>query len=416
MGSNKEVIIIGGGVIGFACAHYLLDSGARVRIIERDLTGTGASHGNCGLLCFSDVIPLCSPGTISHEIARTLKRTSPLYIKPSLDIRQLKWLLKFALKCNVRHKVKAAGEKYEILKYSIGLFETLMSLNTLTCDFEKKGMLTVFKDRQNFENYENTTAFLNTYHMGAKRIEKKDLHALEPALREDVAGGWLNENDWHLRPDMLMASWRKHLVAKGLIIEEHCSLREFDISGKTVTGVNTVKGRFSADAFVMATGAWAPLTAKQLNLDLPVLPGKGYSITMEKPGICPSHPCVLYEKNMVATPWKSGYRLGGTMEFSGYNDYLNPARLSRLVEGAGVFLKEPLGDPVIEEWTGLRPMTFDDMPIIDRAPSHENLFIATGHGMLGLTLATGTGKIVCDMIYDQKPEINVKPFGIDRFR
>ena len=119
---------------------------------------------------------------------------------------------------------------------------------------------------------------------------------------------------------------------------------------------------------------------------------------------------------MVATPWKSGYRLGGTMEFSGYDDKLNPKRISKLISGATAFLREPLGHPVIEEWTSFRPMTYDDLPIIDKAPSWENLIIATGHGMLGITLATGTGKLVCDMVYGKTPEINVTPFGISRFR
>ncbi len=118
---------------------------------------------------------------------------------------------------------------------------------------------------------------------------------------------------------------------------------------------------------------------------------------------------------MVVTPWKSGYRMGGTMEFSGYNDDLNPKRLSRLVTGAKEYLKEPMGHPVVEEWAGLRPMTYDDLPIIDRAPGHENLVVATGHGMLGLTLATGTGQIVSDLIYDREPQIDIKPFGMARF-
>ena len=201
---------------------------------------------------------------------------------------------------------------------------------------------------------------------------------LEPAFKNDIAGAWHHENDWHLRPDMLMTSWRKHLSQKGVIMEEHCSLLGFDVNGNTITGVNTIKGSFKADAFVLATGAWAPQTLQQLKLDLPVQPGKGYSITMERPSICPSYSCYLHEKNVAVTPWKSGYRLGGTMEFSGFDDTLNPKRLSKLISGASAYLKEPVGQPVIEQWTSLRPMTYDDLPIIDKAPSQENLIIATG--------------------------------------
>ena len=416
MGSNKEVIIIGGGVIGLACAHYLIDKGANVRIIEKGKIGEGASHGNCGLLYFSDVIPLCSPGAVTNEIVRTLKGTSPLYIKPTLDIKRLIWLLKFASKCNADHMAKAAKEKYEILNYSISLLDTLLALDQMDCDFEKKGILSVFKDQKNFENHESINAFLKKYNMGGRRIDKKELRKLEPSLKDDIAGAWLNKADWHLKPDMLMSCWRKHLSQKGLIIEEHCNVLKFETRGNKIVGLDTVKGRFKADEFILATGAWAPRTLRQLNLDLPVQPGKGYSITMERPDICPTYPCSLYEKSMVATPWQSGYRLGGTMEFSGYSDHLNPKRLSKLISGATVYFKEPVGHTIIEEWTSLRPMTYDDLPIIDHAPSHENLIITTGHGMLGLTLATGTGKIVADMVYGKTPEVNIKPFGISRFR
>lgn len=415
MESKKEVVIIGGGVIGLACAHYLLEKGAGVRIIEKDRIGYGASHGNCGLLYFSDIITLCSPGTVTQEILKTLRGVSPLYIKPSLDIQRIVWLMKFASKCNSQHMIQAAKAKYEILNYSMGLFETLLAVEGMECDFENKGILTVFRDPKKFEGYTATNNFLKTFNLGYKRLERDQVLAMEPALTTDIVGAWHHETDWHLRPELLMASWRKYLAQKGLIIEENCAMLDFEIQGKTVTSVSTVQGRFKADAFILATGAWAPHTAKQLNLHLPVQPGKGYSITMERPGICPKIPCTLYEKSMVVTPWKSAYRLGGTMEFSGYSTLLNPKRLGKLLEGAALYMREPKGFPVIEEWTSLRPMTYDDMPIIDQAPDQENLIIATGHGMLGLTLATGTGKAVCDMVYGKRPEIDLRPFGLDRF-
>ncbi len=415
MESNKNVIIIGGGVIGLACAHYLIEKGASVRIIEKDGIGDGASHGNCGLLYFSDVIPLCSPGAVTHEIHRTLCGTSPLYIKPTLDTKRLSWLLKFAAKCRSRPMHQAAKDKYEILAYSTDLFEQLLDLETLGCDFEKKGILTVFKNEKNLDKFTETNNFLRTYNLGYTRLEKNQVLEMEPSLAPSIAGAWHSTFDWHLRPELLMASWRKHLVQKGLIIEEHSKMLDFEISGSTITHVNTVKGKFAADAFIMATGAWAPRTAKQLGLNLPVQPGKGYSITMERPEVCPEFPCVLYEKNMVVTPWTSGYRLGGTMEFSGYSTTLNYKRLSKLINGATQYMRDPTGTPVIEEWAGLRPMTYDDMPIIDQSPTQNNLVIATGHGMLGLTLATGTGKIVTDMVYNQTPEINIHPFRISRF-
>lgn len=419
MEPNKEVIIIGGGVIGLATAHYLMENGIRVRLIEKDKVGDGASHGNCGLLYFTDLIPLCAPGAVSHEITRTLLGTSPLYIKPGLNFNLYYWLMKFAMKCTPGHRTQSAKDKLEILNYSENLFQDLLTDKNLTCDLEKKGYLTVFKNQKNFDGYHRTNEFLNKFGLGYKPLNKEELHSLEPALSNGVAGAWFNETDWHLRPDRLMATWHSLLVKKGLIIEENCEVLDFNIQNNSIKSINTSRGEFAADVFVLATGAWSPKLASQLNFNLPVQPGKGYSITLERPEICPERPCVLYEKNMVVTPWESGLRLGGTMEFSGYGTQLNPNRLKKLVDGAKGYIKpsngHALGHRVVEEWTSLRPMTYDDMPIIDRSPNQDNLFVGTGHGMLGLTLASGTGKILSDMVCGSTPEVDVKPYAISRF-
>ncbi|MCP4671936.1 MAG: FAD-dependent oxidoreductase, partial [Desulfobacula sp.] len=155
--------------------------------------------------------------------------------------------------------------------------------------------------------------------------------------------------------------------------------------------------------------------SRQLKLNIPVQPGKGYSITMEKPDFSPEIPCMLYEKNMVVTPWENGLRLGGTMEFSGFDESLNQKRLSKLIQGAKEYLNIKINNSTMEQWSGFRPMTQDDLPIIDRSCLHDNLFVATGHGMLGVTMATGTGKAICDMIYGKKSQIDLSPFSLKRF-
>lgn len=414
MGS-RDVIIIGGGVIGLACAHYLIESGARVRVIDRGLVGEGASHGNCGLLYFSDVIPLCAPGAVSKELIRTIKGTSPLYVKPEPALDKYIWLLKFAMKCRPAHMAAAARAKYEILTYSMELFKSLFASSPLACDFEDIGILSVFKEKKNFEAHARTQAFLKDFGLEAERIDKERLQQLEPALLDDLAGAWLNRADWHLRPELLMAAWHTHLAKKGVIFHEQCEVEDIITQNSRVDRVVTGQGEFQAEEVVLAAGAWTPLVTEKLGINLPVAPGKGYSITMARPGLCPSRPCMLYEKNMVVTPWKSAYRLGGTMEFSGYSRSLNRQRMDKLISGARAYLKRPLGHPMIEEWTSLRPMTYDDMPVIDRVGQVKNLIVATGHGMLGLTLCTGTGKAVCDMVLGRQPRIDMAPYSINRF-
>ena len=415
MKTPEKVIIIGGGIIGLSCAHYLMKKGAQVVILEEKQVGTGASHGNCGLLYFTDLIPLCSPGTVTQELIKTLKRTSPLHIKPRPDVGLMSWLFKFAAHCRPSHMSRAARDKTKILAYSSDLFDRLMADEHLSCDQVHNGVLVVFKDEKNLASYQKTNAFLNRFGIAYTRLNRAETLEREPALRQDIAGAWHNPDDWHLRPEHLVRAWRDNLIDKGLSIEENCPVKGFRLIAGSIAGLETPRGVVKGQAYVLATGAWAPLTVRQLGLNLPVQPGKGYSITMPRPSICPAHPCVLYEKKMVVTPWKSGCRLGGTMEFSGYNTQLTPKRLGKLVQGANAYLRTPLGRPPHEEWTGLRPMTFDDMPIIDRAPGRDNLFIATGHGMLGLTLATGTGRIIADMVYGKTPQIDITPYALSRF-
>lgn len=415
MNDNNDIIIIGGGIIGIACAHYLLDKGQRVRIIEQDQIGSGASHGNCGLLHFSGVIPLCTPGVVSHEILRTLKGSSPLYIQPRVDLGLWQWLINFARACNPTRMNTAAKAKDSILKYSAALFDTLLSEDGMDCDFEKNGLLLLFKDKKYFDKYEKTNAFLKTFGFDAKRLDQKQTKTFEPAVSSDVIGSYFNSHDWHLRPEHLLETWTKRLIEKGLIIERKCKANALNIENGRIKSVSTVKGTYRADQFVLTTGTWVPEIQKSLGLKIPVQPGKGYSITMMRPQKAPQRPCLLYERNMVATPWNSGYRLGGTMEFSGFDAQLNEKRLGRLIKGANEYLETSTAETVIERWTGLRPMTHDDLPIIGRPAGLDNLTMATGHGMLGLTMATGTGKIITDLILKNKCEIDISAFSPERF-
>lgn len=415
MDHNKEVIIIGGGVIGLACAHYLIEQNKSVCIIEQDTIGSGASHGNCGLLHFSGVIPLCSPGVVTHEMTRTLRGQSPLYIKPRLDLPLMQWLIKFATSCSQNKMRSSASAKNEILRYSLSLFDSLFSDIDMDCDFEKKGLLSLFIDPVYFKKYANTSHFLDQYGFGAKSLTADATRSLEPAINDAVVGSWLNQNDWHLRPDRFIRAWKQTLVDKGLQIEEQCEMIDIEIAQNKISQILTNKGSFSADTYVLSTGAWAPKIQDQLKFKIPVQPGKGYSITMETPERAPAVPCIFYERNMVATPWGSGFRLGGTMEFSGFNNVLNSKRLAKLVSGAKEYLNSDINRPVIEEWSGLRPMTFDDLPIIGMAPGIGNLVLATGHGMLGITMSTGTGKAVSDLIVSGKTDIDLAPFSTERF-
>lgn len=412
---NHEILVVGGGVIGIACAYYLARAGRQVCLIDQDRIGAGASHGNCGLVFSSHLVPLCVPGVVRKEMKRVLGHRSPLYIKPTLDITRLLWFIRFASKCTHQHVAYCLSARDSILRSSVHLYNQLFELEALEADYEKKGVLMVYKTEQEMSRYEATNRLLEPFGLQAQPVIGDDLRNLEPALRNDVYGAWYHRDDSHLRPDKLLDSWKQLVLQSGVSVVENCRLAGFHVNHGRIESAQTSRGEFTAEHYVLAAGAWSAQIGKELKLSLPVQPGKGYSITMARPEICPQIPCYLHERSVVATPWGSGYRLGGTMEFSGLNEKIVSIRLQNLKTAAREYLLDPIGNPVLEEWAGLRPMTYDDLPLIGRGSRLGNLFLATGHGMLGIAMAPGTGKLVAELITGAQPHIDPSPFAIQRF-
>lgn len=413
--SHSDVLILGGGVIGMACAYYLALDGVKVRIIERDQVGAGASSGNCGLMFTSDLVPLCAPGAVSSELMRMLAGKSPLYIKPELDIHKIVWLLKFAARCQKKYLQHSMIAKEAILRYSARLYDELFSNTQIDAEYEKRGSLMVCRTKEGMEQYAGTSDLLKPYGFEATPYRGQALAALEPALKEDLYGAWHHPGDAHLKPQKLMTDWQYQLQQLGVIFEEDCPVDHLPGNSRNTGRIVTPKGEFTADNTIVCLGAWSPKLADRLGDHIPVLPGKGYTLTMKQPALSPKIPCYMVEPNVVATPWRKDYRLGGTMEFSGYSTALNRKRIDRIKSAAGQFLKTPVGIPLLEERSDLRPMTYDDLPIIGRVSNLDNCYIATGHGMLGITMATGTGKVMADLVQGKKPQIDIKPFSPQRF-
>jgi D-amino-acid dehydrogenase len=383
-----------------------------VRLIEQDRTGAGASHGNCGLIVVSYLLPLCMPGVVQKEIPRLLRRSSPVYVKPALDVGLLQWLLRFAGRCREAPMRRAMQARRALLESSDLLFQELFRDHRLEAEHERRGVLIVCRTEKAMRAYEAKNEVLRPFGHAAEPLAGRALQATEPALREDICGAWHHRTDSHLRPERLLQSWKQALIRAGVRIEEHCRLERFAAAGGRITAALTNCGAFTGCEVVLAAGAWSAPLARLLKLKLPLQPGKGYSITMTRPAVCPRIPCSFSERRVVATPWPSGYRLGGTMEFSGFATSPDPRRFDALTSAAADYLRQPAGHAVVEAWTGLRPMTPDDLPLIGAAPGVRNLWIATGHGMLGVTTAPATGKLVQEMICGQAPHIDPAPFRV----
>jgi D-amino-acid dehydrogenase len=412
----ERVVVVGGGVIGLACAYYLLRAGCRVTLLDRGPIGGACSHGNCGLVCPSHVLPLAEPGVVGKALRALFQPNSPLTIRPRLDWRLWSWLWNFARRANEPDMLAAARGCQALLESSLALYKELFALEGLDCEFETRGLLFAFRTPQGFAEYAHTERLLATrFALPARRIEGQELVEFEPALRPGLAGGYYYERDAHLRPDRLMSAWRQAFERRGGEVLERREFLGFRAAGQRAEAVQTDRGELEADACVVATGAWTPLLARQLGVWLPIEPGKGYSLTMPRPALCPRMPLLLMEDRVAVTPFRSGYRLGSTMEFAGYDDSLRPERLELLRRGAARFLREPYCEPVEEAWYGWRPMTYDGLPVIDRSPRLANVLLAAGHNMLGLSMAPATGRLVAALVTGEEVGIDPAPYRAARF-
>ncbi|MGA8277728.1 MAG: FAD-dependent oxidoreductase [Rhodanobacteraceae bacterium] len=415
MSRQTDVLVLGGGVIGLVCAHYLLASGRGVTVLDQGSVGSGASHGNCGTLTPSHAPPLAMPGVFANALTCMFKADAPLRIRPRLDPALLRWLWCFARHCNWPDFQRATLARFPLLAHSRTLIEQLIRDEQLDCEFEPTGTLYVFRDARAFERSRWLPQILGEIDLPIESLDSAGALALEPTLKEEIVGGYFNPRDAHLRPDRYVDELARIVRAKGGMIEENTCIEVIERHAGRVVRVCTSRGDFAGRDVVLALGSWSPRFARMLGLRLPIQPGKGYSITYTRPSRCPRIPLVLKEASVCVTAWQSGYRLGSTMEFAGYDGRLNRTRLDALKRGAAAYLHEPEGREVIEEWYGWRPMTPDDLPMIGRAPGIGNLILATGHGMLGISMSAMTGVLVSEIANDREPSFDISAYDAARF-
>lgn len=411
-----RVIVVGGGVIGAACAYYLASAGRPVTILEMNRFGSGCSHGNCGYISASHVLPLAEPGVVFKTLKWMLRGDSPLYVRPRLDVGLWRWMWRFARRANERDMLESARGLAPLLQSTAELYPQLFADENLDVEAERVGCWFIYRTPAAMAEYEATERLLrDQFAMPARRCDGRQLAEMEPALRDDLAGGWLYEMDAHVRPDRLMCEWRKVLERTGVEIRENMKVDGLTVRDGRAVAARSGTAEVEGDEFIIAAGAWTPQFARELGMKIPIQPGKGYSITMKRPANCPRRPMILQEHRVAITPMRSGYRIGSTMEFSGYDSTLNRRRLDALRRGADHYFREPASGEAEEEWCGWRPMTYDSRPIIDRSRRLSNAWVAAGHSMLGLTLAPATGKLLAELITGQKPHVDPAPYSAARF-
>lgn len=414
---SKEVIIIGGGIIGLSSAFYLQDAGYKVTVLDTTDMQQGCSYGNAGYVCPSHFVPLATPGIIKQGLKWMLNAKSPFYVQPRLSGELISWGLKFMKSATKEHVERSAVPLRDIALLSKQLYESWAQLPGMDFAYEPKGMLELFKTAENAHHAEHTLKDALALGLDTRLLNKAELQAMEPGADIDAIGALYFAGDAQLYPNKLMQCLLNWLQQKGVRLIGSQEVTGFITEGKVLKGVKTASQQYPADHVVLAAGVWSSAVAKQLNLRLPMVGGRGYSVTYENAPYKVHHSIILSEARVAISPMDGNkIRFGGTMEITGVNAPPRMQRVQGILESVKRYfpaydIPMPAADKV---WYGYRPCSADGLPYIGNVQQYTNLTIATGHSMLGISLGAGTGKLVSELVQGVPASMDITPFHPQR--
>jgi D-amino-acid dehydrogenase len=413
---GKNVLIIGGGIVGLCSAYFLHKEGHQVTVLDKSDITSGASFVNAGFITPSHIIPLASPGMILKGIKWMFSPTSPFYMQPRWDIDFFKWSWYFH-KSSTKEKVALAIPLIkESNLISRELFTAIKNSGDLG-DFqlERKGLLMLYKTEAEGEHEMQVAEKASFLGLEVSYLDKNTLDKLQPQVSMDVRGAIHYECDGHTTPTEFMEKMLDYLRRSGVIIKTKEEVKDLLINNNQITKVITDKSDYSADEIVLAAGSWSEKLSKKMRLKLPIQAGKGYSINVPRPtGI--TIPAILMEAKVAVTPMKEYTRFAGTMEFSGINEIIKKQRVEAIAKAVTEFYPDiEINDMEIAgAKSGLRPVSPDGLPYIGKCSSLKNLTIATGHAMMGWSLGPVTGQLVSEIISNKKPVMDIAGFSPNR--
>ena len=410
----SHITILGAGVIGLSTALYCARRGMQVTIIDqKPAQRDGCSFGNAGMIVPSHFIPLAAPGMVKLGLKWMWNPESPFYIKPRLNRDLLTWGLHFWKAATARRVAAAAPVLRDLSLLSRQCIEEI----GLDFGLVKKGLLMLCKQQQTLDEEAHMAATANSLGIPAQVLDARATAALDPGVTMDVCGSVFFPKDCHLSPMRFIAALEAELTRLGVEFLWETEVKGFDVENGVLQAVKTSRGQVEGQEVVLCGGVWSAELAKSLVLKLPMQAGKGYSLTLQEPTQLPELCSICTEARLAVTPMDGALRVGGTMEMAGLDESITQRRVR------GITRAFPQYFPAFEErdfadvkpWSGLRPVSPDGMPYIGRTQRWKNLTLATGHAMMGLSLAPATGKIVSDLLAGEKPAVALDLMSPDRF-
>lgn len=412
-----KAVVIGGGIIGLCTAYYLRKEGWEVTIVDKSDLSDNCSHGNLGMVVPSHFVPLAAPGMVAQGIRWMFNSRSPFYVKPSLNPSLVNWGLKFLKSATVKNVENSALPLLQINNYSKELYEEMLQQPGFDFAYERKGILMYYKTEKTGEEEVHMAEKARSMGLDVSALNKDEVQLLEPGLSLDILGAVHYQCDAHLAPQKLMQQLMRNLEENGVLFETKTSVTSVVREGNRITKIIAGDKEIKGDVFVFANGSWLPQLAKMAGLNIPLMPGKGYSITYEQPRQKLNVPAILCEARVAITPMNGQMRYGGTMEIAPVNDQINMNRVQGIIESVSKYFPEiRLAMPEKKDvWFGFRPVSPDGLPYIGYSDKIQNVIIAGGHSMMGLSLGPASGKLVADLANQRKTEIDISAFNANRF-
>jgi D-amino-acid dehydrogenase len=407
-----RVAVVGAGVVGLACAHYLRRAGAEVVVLERGRVASGCSAGNAGWVCPALATPLPEPGLGWRSLGFLLDPEGPLYIRPTALPRLAGWLVAFWRRCNARDFEQGLHALARLNRRTLELYDGLEA-DGVAFEHARAGLLALFRSQRALAE---ERAQLQRHGLGPlEPVTAAHLAELQPGLPPTFAGGLLFPAERHVRPESLCAGLAQALARAGATLREGFEVRGLRRAGGRAAALEGAGGVVKADAFVLAGGAEAGLLARECGHPLPLEAAKGYSVTVQTPALRLARPLYLPEARLALTPFDGALRIAGTLELSGLNLRLDRRRVAALRRAVVSQLPTALDGEASVEWVGMRPVTPDGLPVIGALRGWPNVFVASGHQMLGITLAPATGEALARQILTGQSPAELQPFDPRRF-
>jgi D-amino-acid dehydrogenase len=412
---SKKVVIIGGGIMGVCSAYFLNKEGHEVTIIDKSNFSSGASFVNAGYITPSHIISLAAPGIITKGLKWMFNPSSPFYVKPRLDKDFLQWAWAFKRSSTKQKVAQSIPVIKDINILSRELYIAMKSSGDLDFHYEHKGLLMAYKhDKAGEQEWEVGKKAIQ---LGLKveNLTAKEVEILEPKANLNIKGAVYFHSDAHMTPGGFMKNMLAYLKSQGVAILAEEEVKDIIISNNSIKKVITNKQEITADEFVMAAGSWSPLISKKLGIKMLLQPGKGYRINVAQETNI-TIPAVLLEAKVAVTPMNGFTRFSGTMEIDKINHTINPIRVNAIANSASEYYKGLQISTEDKEAAqcGLRPVTPDGLPYIGKTTQYNNLTFATGHAMMGWSLGPATGKLVSEIISNQKSSLDLNPFKVQR--